>query len=139
MDLLARREYSRAELSQRLCKRFGDIADVELVLTQLQDDNLQSDQRFTEAFLRSRIGRGQGLQRVRLDIRQRGISDSLFAEVLEALEMDWYKLAREVVERKFGVDPAEDPKERARRARFLQYRGFSFDQISYALSASGRD
>jgi len=71
-----------------------------------------------------------------MDIRQKGIADDLFNAAVEASETDWFSLAREVAERKFGRHPAADQKDRAKRMRFLQYRGFNFDQIKYALSAT---
>ena len=136
MDLLTGREFSRAELAKKLDKRFDSDPAIASELDRLQEEGLQSDQRFTEAFLRSRIYRGHGLARIRLDVRQKGIGDDLFNAVVEATDTDWFRLAREVADRKFGRSPATEQKDRARRMRFLQYRGFNFDQIKYALSAT---
>jgi len=136
MDLLTGREFSRAELAKKLDKRFDSDPAIASELDRLQEEGLQSDQRFTEAFLRSRIYRGHGLARIRLDIRQKGIGDDLLNAAVEATDTDWFKLAREVADRKFGRSPAAEQKDRARRMRFLQYRGFNFDQIKYALSAT---
>lgn len=136
MDLLTGREFSRAELAKKLDKRFDSDPAIASELDRLQEEGLQSDQRFTEAFLRSRIYRGHGLARIRLDVRQKGIGDDLFNAAVEATDTDWFRLAREVADRKFGRSPAKEQKDRARRMRFLQYRGFNFDQIKYALSAT---
>jgi regulatory protein len=144
MDLLTGREFSRAELAKKLDKRFGSdpavsgpMVTAELDL--LQQQSLQSDERFTEAFLRSRIYRGHGLARIRMDIRQKGIAEDLLNTAVEAADTNWFALAREVSERKFGRGPATDQKDKARRMRFLQYRGFSFEQIKYALAATDID
>ena len=134
MDLLTGREYSRAELAKKLDKRFDGDSAISAVLDRLQDEGLQSDQRFAEAFLRSRIYRGQGLSRIRMDIRQKGIQDQLLNAAVEASETDWFALAREVAERKFAGKLISDQKDKAKRVRFLQYRGFNFDQIKHALS-----
>ena len=136
MDLLTGREFSRAELAKKLDKRFDSDPAIASELDRLQEEGLQSDQRFTEAFLRSRIYRGHGLARIRLDVRQKGIGGDLFNAAVEATDTDWFRLAREVADRKFGRSPATEQKDRARRMRFLQYRGFNFDQIKYALSAT---
>ncbi|MDG1705270.1 MAG: regulatory protein RecX [Porticoccaceae bacterium] len=136
MDLLTGREFSRAELAKKLDKRFDSDPAIASELDRLQEEGLQSDQRFTEAFLRSRIYLGHGLARIRLDVRQKGIGDDLFNAAVEATDTDWFRLAREVADRKFGRSPATEQKDRARRMRFLQYRGFNFDQIKYALSAT---
>ena len=73
------------------------------------------------------------MTRIRQDIRQKGIADNLFQAGLEESDVDWFALALDVARRKFGHRPAEDQRERARRLRFMQYRGFNFDQIKYAL------
>jgi regulatory protein len=139
MDLLTGREFSRVELTKKLAKRFDSDPAIDAELDRLQDEGLQSDQRFTDAFLRSRVYRGHGLTRIRMDIRQKGIKDDLFNAAVEESETDWFSLARDVAERKFGHSQATEQKDKAKRMRFLQYRGFSFDQIKYALSGADID
>ena len=46
---------------------------------------------------------------------------------------DFLALARAARLRKFGPELPKDRKERARQARFLQYRGFSNDHIRVVL------
>lgn len=139
MDLLTGREYSRAELAKKLDKRFEGHESIVSVLDRLQREGLQSDERFTEAFLRSRLYRGHGLARIKMDIRQKGIQDDMLEAAVEQSDIDWFALAREVAQRKFGSSPATEQKDRAKRMRFLQYRGFNFEQIKYALNSSGID
>ncbi len=139
MDLLTGREFSRAELGKKLQQRFDGDSAISEVLDRLQDEGLQSDLRFTEAFLRARIYRGHGLNRIRLDIRQKGIEDGLFNAAVAQADTDWFALAADVARRKFGLTPAQDQKDKARRVRFMQYRGFNFEQIKYALSVSEYD
>jgi regulatory protein len=134
MDLLTGREFSRAELRSKLSKRFENHSGIDDVLDQLCDDGLQSDSRFTNAFVRSRVSRGQGLARIRMDIREKGIDQELLTRILSEQEVDWFELARDVAQRKFGNEEAKDQKAKAKRVRFLQYRGFNFDQIKYALA-----
>lgn len=139
MDLLTGREYSRAELAKKLDKRFEGHESIVSVLDRLQREGLQSDERFTEAFLRSRLYRGHGLARIKMDIRQKGIQDDMLEAAVEQSDIDWFALAREVAQRKFGSSPATEQKDRAKRMRFLQYRGFNFEQIKYALNSSDID
>lgn len=134
MNLLARREHSRQELERKLSARTSNNALLAQVLDKLTEQGLQSDQRFAEAFVRSRITRGQGLYRIQQELRQRGVADSITGVALEEIEIDWFELAKETALRRFGETPTKDPKERAKRMRFLQYRGFSSDQIQYAMS-----
>ena len=133
MDLLARREHSRRELKQKLLKRFKDDELVDEQLDLLASENLQSDSRFAESFLRQRVSRGHGPLRIRQEMRQRGISDDEIAAAMEAEQPDWYVLAEETYHRKYGALPAEDIREKSRRSRFMQYRGFSLDHFRHIL------
>ena len=135
MDYLARREHGRAELLAKL-EKAGFDPDVALAaVDQLVDDGLQSDSRFVEAFVRSRIGQGKGPARIRAELREHGVNDGLIGEGLENAEQDWYALALEVRLKKFGAGRPNDFKEKARQMRFLQSRGFDTDQIQAAVSA----
>ena len=65
MDYLARREYGYQELIDKLAKA-GFVVDVAgSVVEVLRDENLQSDQRFAESFVQSRIAQGKGPVRIR--------------------------------------------------------------------------
>ncbi len=135
MDYLARREHGRQELLTKLTK-FGFDANVaDDAIAQLIDDGLQSDQRYVEAFIQSRIQQGKGPVKVRADLRERGIKDGLIDSGLAAAGQDWNALAREVWGKKFGPDQPVGFKEKARQMRFLQSRGFDAGQIQAAVSA----
>ncbi|MCE8033052.1 regulatory protein RecX [Billgrantia tianxiuensis] len=138
--LLARREYSRAELAQRLSVRTHSPEAIDDCLDALAEAGLQSDARFAESFLRSRVTRGQGPLKIRAELERRGVERALIAAVLaeaeQESEVDWFELAREVLERRFS-SPGDSPRERARRERFLASRGFDFEQIRHALERLG--
>lgn len=131
--LLARREHSRRELARKLLARGMPAALVEEVLQSLQARRLQSDERYAESLVNSRVSRGQGPVRIRRDLSQQGIPDGEIDTALEAAGVDWYALARATRQRRFGHEAPVEWKERARQARFLEYRGFTGDQIREAL------
>lgn len=134
MDLLARREHSFQELNTKLKRHFRDNPDLIVQeLQKLSEQRLQSDSRMVEAFVRSRINKGQGSVKIRAELRNRGIADNLIEKGILDAEVDWFALIERVTERKFGNSKVVDLREKARRARFLQQRGFSFEQISAVL------
>ena len=53
MDLLARREHSRLELERKLTSRDYEAEEINATIEQLVADNLQSDSRFSEAYVQS--------------------------------------------------------------------------------------
>jgi regulatory protein len=127
MNFLARREHSLVELRHKLRRRFPDERQVETQLQKLVVEKLQSDQRFAESYARMRAGRGYGPARVRQDMREKGLSDGDIASAFEAAELDWDALAAQVLHKKFGTEAPADLKEKAKRMRFMQYRGFAAD------------
>lgn len=131
LDLLARREHSRAELERKLGKRKYDAAAIVEVLDGLEASGALAAGRFAESFIRSRVAKGQGPARIRLDLKAHGIDVTEWRALLE--DCDWAGLAREVRNKRFGTAVPADFKERARQMRFLQYRGFELEHIHAAL------
>ncbi|MBT8067830.1 MAG: recombination regulator RecX [Gammaproteobacteria bacterium] len=135
MDFLARREYGQQELIDKLSgKGFSrDIAE-QAILT-LTSEGLQSDQRFAESFVQSRVSQGKGPVRIRQDLSQRGIRPDAIDLAIEAADANWYALARAIRQKKFGSEQPVEFKDKAKQMRFLQYRGFEPDHIQSAFSA----
>ncbi|TDX29890.1 regulatory protein [Modicisalibacter xianhensis] len=135
--LLARREYARAELERRLAAKGHAPQAIGQALDSLAEEGLQCDARFAEIFVRSRVARGQGPIKIRAELGERGIAAEqarqAFAEVECREAVDWFALACETLAKRFS-GPGEEPRERARRERFLAGRGFDFDQVRHALA-----
>jgi len=131
MNFLARREHTKLELLRKLKRRFPDVVFLEAEVQRLTDENLQSDERFAENFVSYRAGLGFGIQHIRQDMRQRGLSDSEILQAIEVAAIDWLALAEQVYRKKFGNLPAPDIKARAKRVRYMQYRGFSSDDYQH--------
>jgi regulatory protein len=133
LALLAGRDFGRAELSSRLARRGYPPDVVATAVERLVSERLLSETRFVEQFVRQHAGRGHGPARIRAELRERGVAAEEIEAGLEAAAEDWAAIAREARRRRFGLSPPGDYRERARQARFLQYRGFSADQIRTAL------
>ena len=131
--LLARREHSRHELLTKLVRRGYDEAACERVVEDLAGRALVSDRRFVESFLAHRSGRGQGPVRIRAELRERGVDSSAIEDAIDSAEVHWTALAASVRRRRFGAALPKDFAARAKQARFLQYRGFTQDQIRAAM------
>ena len=136
MNALARREHSRLELQRKISARFAGCESVlDAVLDRLATEGLQSDRRFAESYSRSRIGRGYGSLHILQGLKEKGVSPQCCEEALAVLDVNWLQQAREVLAKRFGSAPPEDYPARVKRMRFLQYRGFSSEQIRQALES----
>ena len=131
---LARRDYLTTELDRKLQGQGFEPAATAVVIAALTAERLLDDARCIERFVTSRAERGQGPLRIARDLEAQGASPALIEAAIGA-GPDWRTVARAVRHRKFGAaSPASWP-EKARQARFLQYRGFSSDHIRAALGA----
>ena len=137
MDCLARREHSFFELKQKLQNKFPDKhpADVQQELERLRDENLQSDKRFVESYVRYRKSRGFGYLAIRESLRRKFVSDALIEQYLFVDDEEWMIILSAIVERKLsGRNQLQiGCKEHLRMVRFLQGRGFLQSQIQHSL------
>jgi regulatory protein len=130
IHLLSRREHSRSELLSKLrSKGITEDVDLSALMDSLEQADYLNEQRFTEMFVRSRINKGQGAKKIRYELAQRGISAQLITETLQTAEVDWFLLAQQQRQKRFGLAMPNDYKEQARQSRFLAGRGFSSDTI----------
>ena len=134
VTLLARRDFASAELGTRLRAQGFDEAVAEEVIARLAEAGVLDDRRFAENYVSWHAGRGQGPIRIGAELRRHGLPEALVDAAL-ASGPDWCELARRARRAKFGRTPPASWADKARQARFLQYRGFSADHIRGATGA----
>jgi regulatory protein len=134
--LLARRDFSIAELRRKLKERGYLPSAIEPALADLESGRVIDDKRYGENVVAARARRGQGPARIRSELRRAGVDPEVVQTTMDRAREDgpdFLALARATRARKFGREIPKDRKERARQARFLQYRGFSNDHIRAVL------
>ena len=129
LRLLARREHSRLELTRKLTRRGWAMSDVDPVVDELAAENLQSDERFAEGYVRQRAAKAYGPMRIRGELSERGIDRNQAARAMEAESPDWLGIAAAWYERRYGPEPPADLKEKSRRQQALARRGFAHEHI----------
>lgn len=132
LGLLALREHSRQELKQKLLPRAESLEMLDVVLDGISDYGYQSDQRFTSVYLNSRMQR-YGPVRLQQELKNKGIDAALRQEAMTELNVDWKARARDSLQKKYPQLDKQDLKQKAQAYRFLASRGFSAEQIAYAL------
>jgi len=127
LKMLMRREHSQLELLKKLQLKGYDDENINSSISLLTEQNYQSDERFSEAFILMRYNQGKGPLKIASELKGRGIKK------FNLTTFDWSKLAKEVRIKKFGHDISLDFKDQAKQKRFLQSRGFGFDEINQAF------
>jgi len=130
---LVRREHSRAELERKLSPHAPSQQAVQEVLEHLLSRKHLSDERFAQERARS-LSRKYGPAKIRQDLKARGIADQVIDGVCDGDELE---RARAILQKKFPAK-TETREEQARRACFLQGRGFSAEVV-HRLVLRGED
>ncbi len=129
ISALARREHSSLEMQRKLKQKGFPETDVDACISTLIENNLLSDERFTESYINMRRQRGFGPVRIAHELKERGIGEALYSEYLDRNNPEWLQSMRQQYAKKYGDRPAEDYAERAKRAKFLQSRGFPLEWV----------
>jgi regulatory protein len=131
LKLLALREHTRLELGRKLTRYTEDEAEIARVLDDFERRGWLSEARAAAQIVAVRRGRF-GAQRIRQEMRQKGIADTVVAVALPGLRAGDLEAARAVWRKRFGTVP-QTMAERAKQVRFLQGRGFELETIRKVL------
>jgi regulatory protein len=132
--LLTRRDLCGNELRGKLQAKAFDEHTAAAVVADLASRGIVNDERYAQNFVAYSAGRGQGPLRIAGELRRRGLGAAL-VDAAVANGPDWTALARGVCRARFGRQSPASWAQKARQARFLQYRGFSSDHIRAATGA----
>lgn len=135
--VLTRKEYSKADLTEKLALYAEDRDEVIALVDELARENYQSDQRVAETLLSSQKRKGKGPNRIKLALKNKKLNTALIQEELK--ETDWSIEAYTLKVKKFGKAVEKDPKLKAKQIRFLQYRGFDLDTIFKVITRTELD
>ncbi len=134
LRLLGRRDYTVAELRERLLTRGHDTGEIDAELDRLAGEGLADDRRAAIAHIRtgSRV-KGRGKRRIRHELEARGVAPALIDELLASRgdDEELEAVARVIARKRL---PARLPMpERQRLFQQLLRRGFAADVIARAL------
>ncbi len=139
VKLLSRREHSAFEIHNKLAQRDFDEKEINQAIVELQQGGWLSDERFTEAYIRMRQKKGFGPVRISMELNERGVKESIIDDYLQADDDSWWQLLNQQYLKKYKNKSIEDYSDKAKRIRFLQYRGFTLDMIYQAINDKYKD
>ncbi|MEK6807135.1 MAG: regulatory protein RecX [Pseudomonadota bacterium] len=138
LRLLSRREHSARELKRKLSARGVDETEASAAIAALASRDLQSDSRYAEQLIRTRIAQGHGPRRIEAELQLAGLARDDVQQALERADCDWGELAQRTLMKRFrGL--ADTPALRRKQQQFLYARGFESRQIARALDCESED
>jgi regulatory protein len=141
VELLARREYSYAELEKKLIPLNPDEMVAYAALDWLIENGLQSDERFANMYVRSKAISGYGPIRIRMELNQKGVKEHLIEQAFEETEeeVDWDEEVDRLILKKAKSLDFSEPKDKNKVMGYLQRRGFNLNQIYSGLDRYKRE
>jgi regulatory protein len=135
MDHLSRREMGFHELIGKMVKaNYSKQEALEAVL-KLQSENLQSDERFVQSFVSSRVSRGQGPNKIRYDLQSKQVKESLVYQVLSIYEQEWFSIALKSMQKNDYPSEMYDLTRKQKAFQYLLRKGHEIDIIYEVLKA----
>lgn len=129
LDLLANREHTKLELQRKLSAKGFATIEIDEVIEELDQQGLQSNQRFLESYVNMRANRGFGPVRIKQELYERGISKNLIGQSDVFTAFDWQDLLQKTRTKKFGSAVPQSFSEKSKQMRYLAYKGFDFGLI----------
>jgi SOS response regulatory protein OraA/RecX len=123
---LARRDFSKCGLRERLERAGIDPAEAERVLARLCGEGIVNEARFAENRAHALAQRGKGDVAIRFDLESQGLPGELIESALAKLEPERVRAERIIASR--GASPAT--------ARLLASRGFDGDVLEAVIASS---
>ncbi len=120
-------------MHRKLLSRHFDALEIAAAIELLVTDDILSDERFADNYVRSRVERGFGPLKIRAELRERGVDRDLIGESVDGYNHEWPGRALAARNKRFGEDVPDDWDERAKQTRFLTARGFSQEHILAVL------
>ena len=132
---LSMREHSRKELIDKLSKKYFEMDLILQCIDEFSTKNLQSDDRYTESFVRYKYNNHKGPNFISASLKSKGVSESIIDNVLSSYnEEDWQLIAIAALEKKTIYRNIEPAKSKIKQKMFLSGRGFSYKTIEHALN-----
>ncbi len=134
IQLLSRRDHGENELYQKLLGKGFSEGEIEECIAYCHNLGYIDDVKYAQSQIRQHIAKGHGEIRIRQELKQKRVSGDDIDAAFNSFDVDWFELARASAQKKYRNLEQVEPKEYGKRVRFLQYRGFDFEQIQYALN-----
>lgn len=137
LNWLGKQEYNLAKFRRKLQQQQASEEQIASLIDEFCQANWLSESRYSQGFVRARVNKGQGRLKIIHDghsVHQ--IELSALEEALDQQQVDWLALAVQTYQKRYGTEPITDFKQQAKRMRYMQYQGFTLEQIKHAIAVT---
>lgn len=129
-NLLKYRDRSVFEIKEKLREKKSAEKNIDKVVKKLIELNYLNEQRFVENYVNKWISKGKSLNFILYELKEKYKVNN---EIIDKLDIDNLKhklndIVEQIIKKKFGKN------DREKIYKFLQYKGFSEDEIEFILS-----
>ncbi|CAM2941801.1 recombination regulator RecX [Vibrio rarus] len=135
LHFLSCHEHGQYELQQKLLNKGFDVSDIDEAIRFCREHHYLDDLRYSKEQVRHNVKKGHGERRIRQELQAKQVLDDIIEQALNEEPQDWFQLAKLSAENSFHHFATQGSAEYAQQVRFLQYQGFSVEQIRYALNS----
>ena len=129
MNALSRREHSEKEIYLKFVNLVNSKDTLLEEILKLKEEGLISNQRFAEAYIRSRFHSGFGPIRIKYELEKKGVIESIIKTAFQETDLDWDDKLKSEFKKKYESNDMKSLNDN-KISKFFLYRGFDLEKIS---------
>ena len=129
MNALSRREHSEKEIYLKFVNLVNSKDTLLEEILKLKEEGLISNQRYAEAYIRSRFHSGFGPIRIKYELEKKGVIESIIKTAFQETDLDWDDKLKSEFKKKYESNDMKSLNDN-KILKFFLYRGFDLEKIS---------
>ena len=129
MNALSRREHSEKEIYLKFVNLVNSKDILLEEILKLKEEGLISNQRYAEAYIRSRFHSGFGPVRIKYELEKKGVIKTIIKTAFQETDLDWDDKLKSEFKKKYESNDMKSLNDN-KISKFFLYRGFDLEKIS---------
>ena len=135
MNALSRREHSEKEIYLKFINLVDSKNNLLEEIVKLKEEGLISNQRYAEAYIRSRFHSGFGPVRIKYELGKKGVIETTIIKAFQETDLDWDDKLKSEFKKKYESNDVKNLNVN-KISKFFLYRGFDLEKISKLIKSN---
>tara|TARA_Y200000002_G_C22418553_1_gene552895 strand:- start:109 stop:558 length:450 start_codon:yes stop_codon:yes gene_type:complete len=135
MNALSRREHSEKEIYLKFINLVDSKNNLLEEIVKLKEEGLISNQRYAEAYIRSRFHSGFGPVRIKYELGKKGVIETMIIKAFQETDLDWDDKLKSEFKKKYESNEVKNLNIN-KISKFFLYRGFDLEKISKLIKSN---